>query len=95
MKDIPAALSKCPGWLRDQVAEHCPRLPLLPEILIMLSLHWLKGCSRMHEKTLTLFILQKVSLYLQSTLGDEEVSDEELLARLLRVLGTNIFYLEN
>ena len=45
----------------------------------------------MHEKTLTLFILQKVSLYLQSTLGDEEVSDEELLARLLGVLGTNIF----
>ena len=36
VKDIPAALSKCRGWLRDQVAEHCPRLPLLPEILIML-----------------------------------------------------------
>ena len=48
----------------------------------------------MHQKTCDVFFGNEKSPHLQSTLGNEEVPDEELLARLLGVLGTNIFILD-
>ena len=72
----PAVSSKYREWLRGQEVERCLQLPLLPEI-------------RSYEIEM---LFANKSSYLQSTLGDEEVSDKELLARLLSVLGQIIFF---